>query len=113
MRILERRVHSRDDDITKDIKASMDFNNEVDRLVGKLPGAGKVNTDRSGRFRFPGVAPGVRYLVVTEWAGEDGVQFSARPTAILKAGQKLSLDLMITTTPWQMEEGDCSKATYH
>ena len=113
MRSVERRLHSPNNDIMQETKATVDFLNEVDRLVGKLPSSGKVKTDRSGHYQFSGVAPGSRYLVVTEWAGEDGVDFSARPTAILTPGQKLSLDLTITTTPWEMEVGDCSKATVH
>ena len=113
MRTTEKRIYSPDRDIIKETTATVEFFNEVDRLLGKIPSAGKVKTDRSGRYKFSDVVPGVRYLVVTEWVGEDGVDFGARPTPVLKGGQKLNLDLMITTTPWQMEESSCSKATIH
>jgi hypothetical protein len=110
---MERQIHSPANNIIKETGAMARFLNEVFRLVGKLPNAGKTETDGSGRYQFSGVAAGLRYLVVTMWAGEDGIDFSARPTGILRAGQKVNLDLMIATTPWEMVEGDCSKATLH
>ncbi len=113
MRTLERRIHSPGSDDIKIASADGDFYDQVDRLVKKLPNAAEVKSAHSGLFRFSGVASGVRYLIVTEFDLEDGIHFGARSTAILKPGQKPRLDVMITTEPWQMEEGDCSKATYH
>jgi hypothetical protein len=113
MRITEERIYSPKSDRIKRIKATFDFDNQVDRLVPKIPNVAKVNSDRSGRFRFPAVATRARYLIVTEFGQEDGVFFSARSTGVLQPGRKPRLDVMITTSPWQMEEGDCSKATLH
>ena len=113
MRIAEDRIYSPKSDQTKIIKAMFDFDDQVDRLVGKLPNVAKVNSDRSGRFRFPAVASGAKYLIVTEFVQEDGVFFSARSTGVLQPGRKPRLDVMITTSPWEMEEGGCSKATLH
>jgi len=93
--------------------ASAHFDNEVDVLVKQLPKTSRTQADRRGGFRFSGVAPGVRYLVVTEFVREDGLSFGARSTPVLSQGKELSVDVTILTMPWLIAEGDCSRATTH
>jgi len=110
MRVLKNITYSRESNDIKKANATADFDDEVGRLVGRIPNAGKTKSDRLARFRFPAVAPGVQYLIVTQFSGESGDFFGARSTPALKPGQNLSLDVTIFTMPWLMEEGDCSEA---
>ena len=99
--------------IANDTSAEMQFANDMHALMRKLPSKDKANTDVSGRYRFTGLTPGAQYLIVSELVAEDGYYFGARPTPIVKPAESLSLDLMITNVPWEMSQGNCSKATAH